>query len=400
MKPLTLSAWTISSALGHGRAAHWEALQGGRSGLRPQAFDTCTLQTWVGEVQGLEVPLTGALAAWDCRNNRLAYRGLLQNGFFEAVQRRHEQLGARRIGVFIGTSTSGIQQTELAYRRRRQDHPDGPLPSWFRHRQTQNTFSAAEFVRRALGLTGPAVAISTACSSSAKVFACAYRSLLCGHCDAAVVGGVDSLCLTTLHGFNSLQLLSDEPCRPADQRRKGLSIGEAAGFALLELKPANHVAEQRGLQLLGYGESSDAHHMSAPDPEGRSASAAMRAALARANLEPVQIDCINLHGTATPANDLAEDKAVCAVFGRDTPQSSTKGWSGHTLGAAGILEAALSLICIEEGFLPASLNLQVKDPEIQGNILTENRKTPVRRVLSNSFGFGGSNCSLIFGSAS
>jgi len=213
-----------------------------------------------------------------------------------------------------------------------------------------------------------------------------------GRCDAAVVGGVDSLCLTTLYGFNSLQLVSAEPCRPADIRRNGLSIGEAAAFALLEPGAGE-------LMLLGYGESSDAHHMSAPDPEGRGAIAAMRAALARAGLEPRQIDYINLHGTATSANDLAEDRAVRSVFGREVPQSSTKGWTGHTLGAAGIVEAALSLICIQEGILPRSLNTREKDPAIAGNVLLETRRARVERVLSNSFGFGGSNCSLVFGSA-
>jgi len=214
-----------------------------------------------------------------------------------------------------------------------------------------------------------------------------------GLCDAAVVGGVDSLCLMTLYGFNALQLVSPDICRPADARRNGLSIGEAAGFALVEW-PA---PARSGLALLGYGESSDAHHMSAPEPEGRGALAAMKGALERAGLAAGDIDYINLHGTATPANDAAEDKAVVALFGAATPCSSTKGWTGHTLGAAGILEAVISLLAIENRFAPQSLNTEQKDPKLGGNVLLAPREGPVRRVLSNSFGFGGSNCSLVFG---
>jgi len=390
MQPVRISAFTLTSALGRGRAAHLDALLSERTGLAPQKVETCTLSTYVGQVDGIDAPLIGELSRWDCRNNRLAQLALVQDGFRGEIDECRAKFGADRIGVFIGTSTSGVQQVELAYRQR--DRTADHLPDWFLHRYTHNIFSAADFVRNALALTGPTLAISTACSSSAKVFASARRAMATGRCDAAVVGGVDSLCLTTLYGFNSLQLVSAEPCRPADIRRNGLSIGEAAGFALLEPGAGE-------LMLLGYGESSDAHHMSAPDPDGRGAIAAMRAALARAGLEPRQIDYINLHGTATSANDLAEDRAVRGVFGREVSQSSTKGWTGHTLGAAGIVEAALSLICIQEGILPRSLNTREKDPAIAGNVLLETRRARVERVLSNSFGFGGSNCSLVFGGA-
>ena len=390
MEPLRISAYTVTSALGAGRRAHLEALLGECSGLRPQAVADCALSTYVGEVAGLERPIEGEHARWDCRNNRLAQLALAQDEFRSVVERSRAQFGPRRIGVFIGTSTSGVQQTELAYRER--DRDADLLPDGFVHRYTQNIFSAADFVRLELGLDGPTLAISTACSSSAKVFASARRAISAGDCDVAVVGGVDSLCLTTLYGFNSLQLVSSEPCRPADLKRNGISIGEAAGFAVLEPGEGDQM-------LLGYGESSDAHHMSAPDPEGRGASAAMRAALLRADIEPRQVDYINLHGTATPANDLAEDRAVREVFGTDVPLSSTKGWTGHTLGAAGMVEAAIALLCIESGFMPRSLNTREKDPAIRGNVLLETRRTPLKRALSNSFGFGGSNCSLIFGSA-
>ena len=388
MKQLKISHHTLTSALGHGRDAQLAALREGRSGLKEKTFETCALPCWIGEVDGLDTPLPAPFAQWDCRNNRLAWLALQQDGFVEAAARLRGQYGATRVGVFIGTSTAGVHSTELAYRAR---DAAGALPGWFNYRTTQNCFSPADFVRHVLGLEGVAIAVATACSSSAKVFGCAQRAIAVGLCDAAVVGGVDSLCLTTLYGFNSLQLIAPDICRPADASRCGISIGEAAGFAIVE-KPAG-----TGLALLGYGESSDAHHMSAPHPQGEGALAAMRGALRRAGLETGDVDYINLHGTATPANDAAEDKAVCALFGTQTPCSSTKGWTGHALGAAAITEAAFSLLCIEHGFMPQSLNTRERDPALQGNILLEPRVTRVDRVLSNSFGFGGNNCSLLFG---
>jgi 3-oxoacyl-[acyl-carrier-protein] synthase I len=389
MNPLRIGAYTLTTAVGAGRVAHAEALRSGVSGLRKLAFDTNTLDCWLGEVRGFDVPLSGAFSAYDCRNNRLADFALGQDGFFEKAVACRERYGEARVGVFVGTSTSGVQHTELAYRARQS--PADALPAWFDQQRTQNIFSVAEFVAARLALRGPAVAISTACSSSAKVFAAARRAIAAGTCDAAVVGGVDSLCLTTLYGFNSLQLISPDICRPADSGRNGISIGEAGGFALLDPKADGALA------LLGYGETSDAYHMSSPDPDGRGAIASMQAALAQASLEARDVDYINLHGTGTVANDSAESRAVCSVFGA-TACSSTKGWTGHTLGAAGVVEAAVSLLAIEQGFMPRSLNTRIKDPRIEAGILLETKLTPVRRVLSNSFGFGGSNCSLLFGS--
>lgn len=391
MNPLPISAYTVSSSLGAGRAAHLQALQTGTTGLRKLTFDTNTLDCWLGEVRDFDVPLTGELASFDCRNNRLAEFALNQDGFLDAAATCSKRYGAQRIGVFIGTSTSGVHHTELAYRAR--DPQSNALPDWFAHRYSQNIFSIADFVAQRLGLHGPAFAISTACSSSAKVFAAARRAIAAGTCDAAVVGGVDSLCLTTLYGFNSLQLVSPDICRPADSARTGISIGEAGGFVLLDPRAENP------LQLQGCGETSDAYHMSSPDPEGNGAVASMRAALTSANVQPEQVDYINLHGTGTVANDNAESRAICTVFGTATPCSSTKGWTGHTLGAAGIVESAIGLLALEHGLLPRSLNTRSKDPAIEANILLENRVAQVQRVLSNSFGFGGSNCSLLFGRA-
>ena len=392
MTPLALSAFTVTSALGAGQAATLGALQAQRSGLAPLRFEALPLATWTGEVDGVDaVALPDALAAFDCRNNRLAWLALQHDGLLERVAAARARWGTQRVGVFLGTSTSGLLQTEHAYRRR---GPDGALPADFDYGATQNSFSLADFVGRALALNGPRWVVSTACSSSAKVFGNAERLIRAGLIDAAVVGGVDSLCLTTVYGFNALELLSGTICRPWDASRNGLSIGEAAAFALLE----RDCAAPQGW-LLGVGESNDGYHMSTPHPEGAGAIAAMRAALADAGLQPADIDYINLHGTATPSNDAAEDRAVASVFGTDTPCSSTKGATGHTLGAAGGVEAAIALLSIRHGLMPGGLNTEQIDPALRLNYLRANRAAPVRRVLSNSFGFGGSNASLVFGEA-
>ena len=372
------------------------ALRQRTPGLQPCEFDTVDLPTFIGEVTGVDdVVLSVAMQDFDCRNNRLAQLGLEQDGFATAVRAAIETYGQDRVGIFVGTSTSGILETELAYRRR--DPDTGALPADFHYSKTQNTFSVVDFIRHYFGLRGPAVAISSACSSSAKVFGSARRMMEAGLIDAAVVGGVDSLCFTTLYGFNSLQLLSTQACRPFDVARDGISIGEAAAFALLERAPQNPAPDD--LLLLGIGESSDAYHMSSPHPEGFGARTAMEQALKTAGLAPTAIDYINLHGTATPSNDAAESKAVRAVFGSATPCSSTKGATGHTLGAAGGVEAVISLLALRHGLLPGGLNTTQLDPEAGVNYLLENREQPVTRVISNSFGFGGTNCSLIFGRA-
>ena len=388
MKPLAITAFTTANPLGLGNAATLAALRERRGGLRPHT--DVNLETFVGRVEGLDTPIGGALAPYDCRNNRLALLGLAQDGFEQRVARAREKYGAGRIAVILGTTTSGIAATERAYAER--NAANDRLPRWFRYRETHNVFSASDFVRRRLGVAGPAAAISTACSSSAKVFASAQRLIEAGYVDAAVVGGVDSLCLTTLYGFKSLQLLSRDACRPCDLQRDGISIGEAAGFALLE----GREGESR-VALLGYGETSDAYHMSTPHPQGDGAVAAIRAALGRAQLEPGDIDYVNMHGTGTRSNDASEDMALARVFDSAVPCSSTKGWTGHTLGAAGVLEAIFSLLSIQYGFIPGSLNLRQVDPALKSAIAIEPQQRRVRCVLSNSFGFGGSNCSLVFG---
>ena len=286
MTPLLLSSFTATTALGCGLAATRAALANGSSGLQPCRFESVDLPTWIGEVPGVDAQvLPPALAAYDCRNNRLTQMGLEADGFADRVRAAVDRYGPARVGVFLGTSTAGILQTELAYRRR--DPDSGALPDDFIYRTTHNSFSLAEFTRDYFGLSGMAMAISTACSSSAKVFAAAARQLALGNIDAAIVGGVDSLCLTTLYGFASLQLTSPQACRPYDAGRDGISIGEGAAFALLERAER---AQRGDILLLGTGESSDAYHMSSPHPEGLGARLAMEAALRSAGLGVDEID--------------------------------------------------------------------------------------------------------------
>jgi 3-oxoacyl-[acyl-carrier-protein] synthase-1 len=396
LNPLWLSHFTATSSIGRGLDQTLAALRQRRAGLAPCAFDTVDLATFIGEVAGVDaVQLPAHLADFDCRNNRLALLGLTQDGFAEAVRAALAKYGAQRVGVFLGTSTSGILQTELAYRRR--DPVTGALPAGFIYRTTHNTFSVADFTRHYFSLTGPAVVVSSACSSSAKVFGSARRMMAAGLIDAAVVGGVDSLCLTTLYGFNSLGLISEQACRPFDAQRNGISIGEAAAFALLERAPEHLDAD--AVLLLGIGESSDAYHMSSPHPDGLGARMAMQDALKMAGLKSSEIDYIHLHGTATQSNDATEAKAVQYVFGSDTPCSSTKGATGHTLGAAGGVGAVICALGLQHGLLPAGLNTRQLDPTLDLDYVLDNREQPVARMLSNSFGFGGTNCSLVFARA-
>jgi 3-oxoacyl-[acyl-carrier-protein] synthase-1 len=399
VKPLLLTQFTATSCAGRGLDATLAALREQRGGLAPCRFERATLDTWIGEVEGVnDEPVRADLRDFDCRNNRLAQLGLTQDGFAQAVAAAAQRYGAERVGVFIGTSTAGILETELAYRQR--DPQSGALPAGFHYAETHNPYSSASFVRTYFALKGPALVVSSACSSGAKVFGSARRMLAAGLIDAAVVGGVDSLCLTTLYGFNSLELLSNGPCKPFDTHRSGISIGEAAAFALLERVPdgddsASAPLADDAILLAGIGESSDAYHMSSPHPEGLGARLAMEQALASSGIAAAGIDYINLHGTATPSNDAAESLAVNALFD-GTPCSSTKGATGHTLGAAGALEAVIAALTLREQWLPAGINTSEADPALGLNYLLTSRPASLRSVLSNSFGFGGTNCSLLF----
>ena len=400
MPPLAIPAYTATTALGRGREAQADALRARRGGLRRNDFGDARLDTWIGRVDGLEqAPLPEQFARWECRNNRLAWLALQQDAMLDAIAEMRERLGAERVALVLGTSTASIGETEAAYASLQVDADGQPqfVPG-MRRPIVHTPHSLGDFVQHATGLRGPSVTVATACSSSAKVFAQAARLIDAGVADAALVGGVDTLCGSVLYGFNSLGLVSTQACRPFDVARDGLSLGEAGGFALLERCPATGRASST-LQLRGYGESSDAHHMSTPHPEGLGARLAMADALARAGIDASQVGYLNLHGTATPANDAVEARAVAALFPHTLHASSTKGWTGHTLGAAGIVESIFALIALQDGLLPGMLNSSSADPACGPQIRFDNVDRVIGHAMNNSFGFGGNNCSLVFGRA-
>lgn len=386
--PIVISAASLVTALGSGQRATLTALQERRDVLRRSDFAQLA-QGYIGRVEGVEQhSLPHALSGFECRNNRLAAMALGCDGFDSAVAHAAGRYGADRIAVVVGTSTSGVLSCEEAYQQRR--HNGGLMPDGYDRQRTHDLQSLAWFVCEALRLTGPALTVSAACASSARAMLDASQLIHSGIADAAVVGGADSLCRLTMAGFAALDLVSPSPCRPCDAERQGLSIAEGAGFCLLE-------RGNSGIALLGAGASSDGYHMSSPRPDGAGAALAMRRALESARLAPDDIDAINLHGTGTKANDAAEDAAVFTVFGSELPVSSTKGFTGHTMGSCGIIEAVISLICLKHGFLPGCLRVTRVDPAFRACVLTGNQSGTLRRLLSNSFGFGGINVSLVFG---
>lgn len=387
---LGLTAMGLATPLGRGKANVAAQLSTGtRSGLLPRRDLIPGREVHVGTVAG---DLPAAPPRYDSRNSRLMMAALGEIApEITAAARRY---GRERIAVVLGTSTSGIAEGESAFAAQRRD---GAWPAGFHYRQ-QELGALATMAAEALDLAGPAYTIATACSSSAKVFATAQRMIAAGLCDAAIVGGADSLCGTTLNGFASLEALSQGLSNPFSIHRDGINIGEAAAAFLL-------TREVAPVQFLGIGESSDAHHVSAPDPEGRGAFAAMQAALTSSGLAPDDISYINLHGTGTPLNDSMEGKAVSALFGNEVPCGSTKGMTGHTLGAAGACEAALLWLILHPDFASGQLPPHVwdgaRDPQIPPiNLVVPGMAAPRRErvaMLSSSFAFGGNNAALIFG---
>ena len=362
-----------------------------RSGMVPYAELLTGRSTVVGRVCEPLPQLSAAFAKFDCRNNRLLAAALDQ--IAPAVAAVRDAVGAHRVAVIVGTSTSGIAEGEDAIERL---HRDGRIPDTFHYRQ-QEIGMAGEFAARYLGLSGVRYTISTACSSSANAFGSAQRLLESGRCDAAVVGGADSLCRLTLNGFDALESLSPELCNPFSANRRGLNIGEGACVFLVTRTPA-------AVRLLGVGESSDGYHLSAPDPEGRGAEAAIRAALSAAELQPADVDYVNLHGTATLKNDDMESRVIARVFGPSTPCGSTKSLVGHTLGAAGAQELGLCWLLLRDANdghrLPRHLWDGVRDAELPEINLVGGDEQWTRGVfVSNSFAFGGSNTAVVIGRA-
>ncbi|MFZ6775335.1 beta-ketoacyl-ACP synthase [Undibacterium sp. Ji83W] len=331
------------------------------------------------------------------RNNQLALAALTQ--IRPALDAAIARFGADRVGVVIGTSTSGIASTEAALR---QFNADASLPTEFHYGQ-QEMASPADFLAHVAGITGPAYVHSSACSSSAKAMASAARLIKMGLCDVVLTGGVDTLCAFTVAGFSALESVSDSLCNPLSANRHGINIGEGAALFLMS---AEADSTGSGVALCGWGESSDGHHMSAPDPAGGGARLAISQALQRAGISAADIDYINLHGTATPQNDAMESRVIHDLFGDAVAVSSTKPFTGHTLGAAAAVEAALCWLTMQDdnmqGRLPPHLWDAVADPQLPVlNVVFHGQQLgrPVRYVLSNSFAFGGSNAALILGRA-
>lgn len=390
--PVALRAWTATGAHGHGNEALVAMLSANRSALRANDLPGITLQTAVGRVDGLEtLPWRDDWAAWDSRATRLAWWGLQADGFADAVARACDRHGATRVGLVLGTSSSTIAASEAAYRAL---DDAGRFPAALRHPDLHTPHAITAFVQQVLGLQGPALTASTACSSSAKALAVAERWLRLQLVDAVVAAGVDALGGSLLYGFHALGLLSQEPCRPFDATRRGISIGEAAAYALLE----------RGdgpVRLLGHGESNDAHHMSTPHPQGLGAGRALDDALARAGLDAGAIDFVNLHGTASAANDEVEAVLVARRYAPGVHACATKGLTGHTMGAAGLLEALVCVLALERGLLAGSAPTVAPDPAFGAAFAERWRAQPARRRIrhaaSHSFGFGGNNCVLVLG---
>jgi 3-oxoacyl-[acyl-carrier-protein] synthase-1 len=392
-EPVALRAQGLVCAAGTGLGALAEAVHSGRSGLRANDWSRVALDTWIGRAPGVDaLRLPPALAHWDCRATRLAWLGLQADDFFTAAQAARQRHGAARVGLVLGTSASTIGASESAYRALT---ADGGFPAPLRQERLNTLHALALFVQEALALDGPAVTVSTACSSSAKALALGARWLRQGLVDAVVVGGVDALCESILFGFAALQLVSGEPCRPFDTARQGISVGEAAAFALLERGGGS-------LCLLGHGESNDAHHMSSPHPQGLGAERALDAALARAGLQATDIDHLQLHGTASARNDEVEAALVARRYGPQVHASAGKGLTGHTMGAAGLLQALMCLLALRDGLQAGSTGTRQVDAAFGAGFMQQlrlqARNAPVRHAASHAFGFGGNNCVLVFGS--
>ena len=389
MQPLPITALALCNGMGTDTAAVLAALRAGRSGLGPcpPEFE---LTATVGALAGPLPPLPAALADHDTRQTRIAALALAE--LQAPLARARARWGADRIAVVLGTSTGGIGASERAYAHAHAH--GGALPPGYSV-ETSHALDAVLHVARVLGggLAGPAYIVSTACSSSAKVLASAQRLLEAGLCDAALVGGVDSLCGLTVRGFAGLEVLSSAPCRPFSRERAGINIGEGAALLLVER------TGEGPAHLLAVGESSDAYHISAPHPDGLGAALAMTRALELAGVAPADVDHVNAHGTGTRLNDASESKAITSIFGAEIPVASTKGYTGHTLGAAGATEAAIGIISMLEGWIPASIGAEPTDPSIEANIAHTRLDRPVKRVMSNSFAFGGNNVSVLLRSA-
>lgn len=386
-----LSALGIVNALGRGKAQVAAGLfRGDTSGLVEEAGWLPGKMARVGRVAGDLAPLPAAFAADDSRNSRLALLALEQ--IHHEVDQAIVRYGRSRVGVVLGTSTSGIEAAERAMVHHRQH---GVLPPEFHYRQ-QEIGRLAPFMAEFLGLHGPAITVSTACTSSGKALATARQLIRSGLCDVVLTGGSDSLCRLTINGFASLESATPTLCNPMSRHRRGINVGEGAALFLLQKEPAE-------LALLGAGASSDAHHISSPDPSGLGAETAMRDALAEAGLRPEDVGYLNLHATATLKNDEMESRATATVFREGVPCSGTKPLTGHALGASAAMETAFCWLTLQpawnpEGLLPPHRWDGEADPDLPSlRLVKDGDRLGPRICMSNAFAFGGNNLSLLIG---
>jgi 3-oxoacyl-[acyl-carrier-protein] synthase-1 len=379
----------LSAAGNDGREILYRLQAGDRSALVRTDKYSPGHPFYLGVIQA-ELPEIGEkYSVYDCRNNRLLLAALSQ--IKATVKRMIKNYGADRIGVVIGTSTSGLRNTELAVAEVARGKPK---PQRFHYKQQQFA-GGADFLASVLGLKGPAYALSTACSSSGRAFASARRLIALDLCDAVIVGGADSLCRFTVCGFEALESLSAGLCKPFGLHRDGINLAEAASLFVLS-------KDEGPVLLEGIGASCDAHHFSAPDPDGSAVIAAMAMALTDARMQPEEIDYINLHGTATPLNDAMESKAIRQVFGDAVAVSSTKGMTGHALGASSALELGLCWQLLTQSDNRGLLLPNINDDELDGTLPALNYAKPgqqlgrcIKKCQSNSFAFGGNNISII-----
>ncbi len=381
--PHIITAMGLCNALGDSTSEVWRALRLGERRLTVPPFEL-PFQTLCGVVREPLVPLPARYAAYDTRLARLSLRALEQ--VLPAVTRVRNRVGADRVGVVLGTSTGGLHATERAYRKRG-DHDPHATP--FSLRRAHAFDALSELVADLCQLRGPRYAISTACTSSAKALASAQRLIAADVCDAVLVGGADSLCETTLRGFHALGVLATAGSNPFSAQRTGMHIGEGAALVLLEKNGDGP------LRVRSVGETSDAHSMSAPHPEGWGAIRAITAALGQAGIDASEVGYINAHGTGTDQNDIIESVAIRATLGSQTPVSSTKGMTGHLLGAAGATEAVLAGLAIIHGVLPPSAGAEPVDASLGIHILRGPLERRIDVALSTSFAFGGSNTAVL-----
>ena len=387
MEPIAIQSYACECALGRSRA---DIIQGLLTAHAPFMYErpgvlADGMPLMLGGVDGALPEIPAELCAHNSRNNQLLLSCLQQ---IEAeVRATMEQVGPGRLGIVMGTSTSGLDEA---------DHKvsDPSYERW--HYPMQELGDPARFLQHYLKTTGPAYCVSTACSSSSRAVISGLRMLSSGLCDAVLCGGADTLCRMPINGFKALELVSDELCAPFAAERKGITIGEGVGLILLTKQSSSKLAHK--LTLVGVGESSDAYHVSAPEPQGRGAERAMRMALQHAGLAPQDIGYVNLHGTASVMNDQAEACVMARVFGDQTPCSSTKYLTGHTLGASGIVELCLCALTLDEDLplVPQDFSHNHLDPQLPAcGLISTQQQLKREFIMTNAFAFGGNNTSLI-----